>query len=121
MILTVELMITVQQSKCVHIFYPSFIRYLAHGTTTDYMYDIAKVPMPFTFEVSQSIVYNFQTSCLDNSTELTLLLFRYMEMRKHLPMTASKCSILLTRKHSTYVNLALLYLRIFPFGGVLSA
>ncbi|XP_066317675.1 uncharacterized protein [Miscanthus floridulus] len=27
------------------------VGYLAHGTTTDYMYDIAKVPMPFTFEI----------------------------------------------------------------------
>ncbi|XP_008781269.1 carboxypeptidase A6 isoform X4 [Phoenix dactylifera] len=27
------------------------MRYLAHGTTTDYMYDIAKVPMAFTFEI----------------------------------------------------------------------
>lgn len=43
---------------------------------------------------------------IHNSTELKLLLFRYMEMRKHLPTTASKCSILLTRKHLTYVNLA---------------
>jgi len=33
------------------------VGYLAHGTTTDYMYDIAKVPMPFTFEVRQSIVF----------------------------------------------------------------
>jgi hypothetical protein len=33
-------------------------RYLAHGTTTDYMYDIEKVPMPFTFEVSQFILYS---------------------------------------------------------------
>lgn len=27
------------------------VGYLAHGTTTDYMYDIVKVPMPFTFEI----------------------------------------------------------------------
>lgn len=27
------------------------VGYLAHGTTTDYMYDIAKVPMAFTFEI----------------------------------------------------------------------
>ncbi|XP_037444987.1 zinc carboxypeptidase-like [Triticum dicoccoides] len=27
------------------------VGYLAHGTTTDYLYDIAKVPMPFTFEI----------------------------------------------------------------------
>ncbi|XP_034603293.1 metallocarboxypeptidase A-like protein MCYG_01475 isoform X3 [Setaria viridis] len=27
------------------------VGYLAHGTTTDYMHDIAKVPMPFTFEI----------------------------------------------------------------------
>ncbi|RWW22693.1 hypothetical protein GW17_00013091 [Ensete ventricosum] len=27
------------------------VGYLAHGTTTDYMYDIVKVPMAFTFEV----------------------------------------------------------------------
>ncbi|XP_062224294.1 uncharacterized protein LOC133922817 isoform X2 [Phragmites australis] len=27
------------------------VGYLAHGTTTDYMYDIAKVPIPFTFEI----------------------------------------------------------------------
>lgn len=27
------------------------VGYLAHGTTTDYMHDIAKVPMSFTFEV----------------------------------------------------------------------
>uniref|UniRef100_A0A5B7BQV2 Putative carboxypeptidase A6 n=1 Tax=Davidia involucrata TaxID=16924 RepID=A0A5B7BQV2_DAVIN len=26
-------------------------RYLAHGTATDYMYDIARVPMAFTFEI----------------------------------------------------------------------
>lgn len=52
MTLTVALKITLQQSECVHIFYASLTRYLAHGTTTDYMYDIAKVPMPFTFEVS---------------------------------------------------------------------
>lgn len=26
-------------------------RYLAHGTATDYMYDVVKVPMAFTFEV----------------------------------------------------------------------
>jgi hypothetical protein len=35
-----------------------FTRYFAHGTTTDYMYDIEKVPMPFTFEVSQFILYS---------------------------------------------------------------
>jgi len=29
------------------------IRYLAHGTATDYMYDIARVPMSFTFEVCE--------------------------------------------------------------------
>lgn len=28
-------------------------RYLAHGTATDFMYDIAKVPMAFTFEVCE--------------------------------------------------------------------
>lgn len=27
------------------------VGYLAHGTSTDYMYDIAKVPMSFTFEI----------------------------------------------------------------------
>ncbi|GJN18820.1 hypothetical protein PR202_gb06023 [Eleusine coracana subsp. coracana] len=27
------------------------MRYFAHGTTTDYMYDIGKVPMPYTFEI----------------------------------------------------------------------
>ena len=27
------------------------LRYLAHGTSTDYMYDIVKVPLAFTFEV----------------------------------------------------------------------
>ncbi|KAL6848530.1 hypothetical protein ACP4OV_021824 [Aristida adscensionis] len=27
------------------------VGYLAHGTTTDYMYDVGKVPMPFTFEI----------------------------------------------------------------------
>lgn len=27
------------------------VGYLAHGTTTDYMYDVAKVPMAFTFEI----------------------------------------------------------------------
>lgn len=28
-------------------------RYLAHGTATDFMYDIVKVPMAFTFEVCE--------------------------------------------------------------------
>nr|XP_043632217.1 carboxypeptidase A6-like [Erigeron canadensis] len=27
------------------------VGYLAHGTTTDYMYDVARVPMSFTFEI----------------------------------------------------------------------
>uniref|UniRef100_A0ACD5ZBM1 Uncharacterized protein n=1 Tax=Avena sativa TaxID=4498 RepID=A0ACD5ZBM1_AVESA len=27
------------------------VGYLAHGTTTDYLFDVAKVPMPFTFEI----------------------------------------------------------------------
>lgn len=26
-------------------------RYLAHGTATDYMFDVVRVPMSFTFEV----------------------------------------------------------------------
>jgi len=26
-------------------------RYLAHGTATDYIYDVVKAPMAFTFEV----------------------------------------------------------------------
>lgn len=30
-------------------------RYLAHGTATDFMFDIVKVPMAFTFEVCQSM------------------------------------------------------------------
>lgn len=28
-------------------------RYLAHGTATDFMYDVVKVPMAFTFEVCE--------------------------------------------------------------------
>lgn len=40
-----------------------------------------------------------------------LLIFRYMEMRKHLLTIASKCSILLTRRHLTQGNLASLFLQ----------
>lgn len=28
-------------------------RYLAHGTATDYMFDVVRVPMSFTFEVCE--------------------------------------------------------------------
>lgn len=39
-------------------------RYLAHGTATDYMYDVAKVPMAFTFEV-----FEMQTLFSENNLE----------------------------------------------------
>jgi hypothetical protein len=32
-------------------------RYLAHGTATDYMYEIVKVPMAFTFEVKGFVYF----------------------------------------------------------------
>ncbi|GAB2300443.1 hypothetical protein Dimus_034486 [Dionaea muscipula] len=39
------------------------VGYLAHGTATDYMYDIAKVPMAFTFEVcNRSFGFNLLCS-----------------------------------------------------------
>uniref|UniRef100_A0A453MYN6 Peptidase M14 carboxypeptidase A domain-containing protein n=1 Tax=Aegilops tauschii subsp. strangulata TaxID=200361 RepID=A0A453MYN6_AEGTS len=51
------IMLSLQRRKSTNAFFiPSLARYLAHGTTTDYLYDIAKVPMPFTFEVSSSVV-----------------------------------------------------------------
>lgn len=42
-------------------FRTSINRYLAHGTATDYMYDIARVPMAFTFEVCEihTVSYDF--------------------------------------------------------------
>ncbi|KAJ3693947.1 hypothetical protein LUZ60_009427 [Juncus effusus] len=39
------------KNKCVVGSGGGSVGYLAHGTTTDYMYEIAKVPMPFTFEI----------------------------------------------------------------------
>ncbi|XP_008781267.1 carboxypeptidase A6 isoform X2 [Phoenix dactylifera] len=39
------------QDKCLVGSGGGSVGYLAHGTTTDYMYDIAKVPMAFTFEI----------------------------------------------------------------------
>ncbi|XP_078177933.1 Zn-dependent exopeptidases superfamily protein isoform X1 [Carex rostrata] len=39
------------QKKCLVGSGGGSVGYLAHGTTTDYMYDIAKVPMAFTFEI----------------------------------------------------------------------
>lgn len=43
--------------------------YLAHGTSTDYMHDIVKVPMAFTFEVS-------------STTKLQLLLMMFQSSKK---------------------------------------
>ncbi|WOL17270.1 hypothetical protein Cni_G26059 [Canna indica] len=39
------------QDKCLVGSGGGLVGYLAHGTTTDYMYDVAKVPMAFTFEI----------------------------------------------------------------------
>lgn len=39
-------------AKCKYLWH--MYRYLAHGTATDYMYDVARVPMAFTFEVCES-------------------------------------------------------------------
>lgn len=49
-------------------FQTSINRYLAHGTATDYMYDIARVPMAFTFEVCEihTVSYDFFLSNLTN-------------------------------------------------------
>ncbi|PIA46860.1 hypothetical protein AQUCO_01500416v1 [Aquilegia coerulea] len=42
------------------------VGYLAHGTATDYMYDVMKVPMAFTFEVSKTglLIALTQVSCM---------------------------------------------------------
>lgn len=43
-------------------------RYLAHGTATDYMYDVVRVPMAFTFEVCemQTLLIKFLTASLSH-------------------------------------------------------
>jgi len=65
-------------------------------------------------------LFRVAENCMDTiALSSFLLIFRYMEMRKHLLTIASKCSILLTRQHSTYGNLASLYLQYF-FSGVIS-
>ena len=49
-------------------------RYLAHGTVTDYMYDVVRVPMAFTFEVFEMETFfsknNFEQIYLINSHTL---------------------------------------------------
>lgn len=42
-----------------------FYRYLAHGTATDYIYEIAKVPMAFTFEVCEMMYFSDQVTWCD--------------------------------------------------------
>lgn len=41
-------------------------RYLAHGTATDYMFNVVRVPMSFTFEVCemQSLLTSLQLASL---------------------------------------------------------
>lgn len=68
-------------------------RYFAHGTATDFMYDIVGVPMAFTFEVC--LLNFFLFFLLDFSVSLRLLVLtsRYMEMEQPHQEIASKCSI----------------------------
>lgn len=43
-------------------------RYLAHGTATDYMYDVARVPVAFTFEVCECLIVNWGLVCASFGT-----------------------------------------------------
>ena len=87
----------------------AWIRYLAHGTATDYMYDVVRVPMAFTFEVRemQSLSLLLSIAALLHMMVPCLLCIpcRFMEMEQRLRRTASKCLTPLTSPPSMYVIL----------------
>lgn len=93
-------------------------RYFAHGTATDFMYDIVGVPMAFTFEVC--LLNFFLFFLLDFSVSLRLLVLtsRYMVMEQPHQEIVSKCSIPPTLLPTMYVALtqqgSLHSIRVFP-------
>jgi len=93
-------------------------RYFAHGTATDFMYDIVGVPMAFTFEVC--LLNFFLFFLLDFSVSLRLLVLtsRYMVMELPHREIVSKCSIPPTLLPTMYVALtqqgSLHSIRVFP-------
>lgn len=79
-------------------------RYLAHGTTTDYMFDIARVPMAFTFEVFLRVLRCISFPLMTLSINvLTVCGHRFMAMQQLPQKIALKCSILLIFQPLMYV------------------
>lgn len=54
-------------------------RYLAHGTATDYMFEVLKVPMPYTWEIYGDFAADFH-DCFRMFNPLTA---KHLQVRAH--------------------------------------
>ena len=84
-------------------------RYLAHGTATDYIYDVVRTPMAFTFEVCmpEYIYLCYQTLSWKPVFITVTITIRYMETTRLLQEIALKCSTLLIYPLSRYYRFQL--------------